>query len=790
MRIKASGIRVRKLNRAVFTHFLFIIHICAFQSFAQDSIYLEAESGLVEAPMQVFDDPDASNGQYVEVLPGNESTGSPPAAGKVSFNINLKAGIYKIWGRVITPSGSDDSFWVQVNNGNAYRWNAIGEFNSWTWAPVHDSDDNERQVTWQLEEGTHTINIYYREDGAQLDEIYITGFDDTPTKGNVVVTKRIFVSQALGSDGNEGTEESPIRTLHRAYQIAQATQNEVTNYEILLRGGETFDDFTPIYGLDEAQGPLHFGFVWNINRKLKFSTYGPAEKAHLLGSKHRHEGGPTQGLLVIGPSEQDVLIENLFFEMWQEGAIMVYETEDVHIRDIKINKIGTYYFPGEQTPRNSSSYPYTAGVIYPKNSTRILMEHIEMTNCHNIFEDVTNLHGFYGTRLNESEIRNCYLKNVSGSPFKFRRSQANNVYIHDNEAYYTGHTEFEDSWAQPGFLRYSGDPGGDCPYALTFENNVFHYPFCWSEYGENCDTAEAILCSVSNTNSCGTEACTDPEKVSWINNDIIYSWAPGQQLDLPEAPFGLTAVSSSETAVTIRWYDRNINEQAFVIERQVGGSFEEVARLGANAEAFSEQNLEPATAYTYRVYVENTIGRSPYSESVTITTSTPNTPPVAILSATAEEGVPPLDIDFDGSASSDTDGDMLGYLWTINGESVGNEPLLSYTFESEGTYEVVLTVDDGEVSAEAWIEIVVLEPLSVERPGRNLVVFPNPSTGHFFVSSSNQRLDMKVIDLSGKQIQSFHHLKEGVSYQLPSGIYLLVFTIENQQYATRKLVVK
>ncbi|MEM9858395.1 MAG: hypothetical protein AAF843_13605, partial [Bacteroidota bacterium] len=214
----------------------------------QDSVYLEAESGIVEAPMQIFDDPEASNGQYVKVLPGNESNGAPPPSGKVSFEVSLNAGTYKIWGRVITPSGSEDSFWVQVDNGTAYRWNGIGDFTQWTWAAVHDSDDNANQVEWALDGGIHTINIYYREEGAQLDEIYITRFDDTPTKGDVIVTRTIHVSQELGDDSNEGTESSPIRTLFKAYQIAQATQEEVTNYEILLRGGETFDDFEPIFG--------------------------------------------------------------------------------------------------------------------------------------------------------------------------------------------------------------------------------------------------------------------------------------------------------------------------------------------------------------------------------------------------------------------------------------------------------------------------------------------------------------------------------------------------------------
>ena len=55
------------------------------------------------------------------------------------------------------------------------------------------------------------------------------------------------------------------------------------------------------------------------------------------------------------------------------------------------------------------------------------------------------------------------------------------------------------------------------------QNNIFHYPYCWPDK-EDCNTAAAILCSVSNTESCGEYACwNDSTKVLWINNDIKYS---------------------------------------------------------------------------------------------------------------------------------------------------------------------------------------------------------------------------------------------------------------------------
>jgi len=561
------------------------------------------------------------------------------------------------------------------------------------------------------------------------------------------------------------------------------------DYEILLRGGETYDDFSPIYGLDEAQGPLYFAFVWNINRRLTFSTYGPDEKAHLLGSKHRYEGGPTFGLLVVGPSQQDVLIENLYFEMWQEGALMTFGTEDVHIRNIKINKIGTYYFPAEQTPPSSPSFPYTAGVVYPKNSSRILMENVEMTNCHNLFDQVTALHGFYGTRLNQSEIRNCYMRNVSGSPFKFRRSQANNVYIHDNEAYYTGHTEFEESWAQPGFLRYSGDPGGDCPFALTFENNIFHHPFCWSEYGEDCETTEAILCSVSNTTSCGEDACTDPERVNWLGNDIIFGWAPGQETVLPSAPFGLKGESSTENSIALEWLDVNINESAFILEKKINDEFVEVAQLAPNATKFTEQGLDPSTTYEYRLFVVYSLGNSDYSESIAVTTRQPNRAPVALISASALQGIAPLEVSFSAGESFDPDGDNMIYAWLINDTFRGNKDTLRYVFEEEGNYTVTLVLEDGKFRSETSIEVTVVNSLGFTDHSEEVLIYPNPTRG-FFSISSEQGYELKIYGLSGQEVNSV--VKEGrvTLYHMPSGTYLLQFAFLDGTSHMRKLIVR
>ena len=435
-----------------------------------------------------------------------------------------------------------------------------------------------------------------------------------------ICAKTIYMS-STGNDVNNGTHENDaILTFNRAKQLCKNSSDET--FTILLRGGDTFTEFhaetVTLYSDDRTT----FAFVWDIDKPLTISTYGPEEKAHLYGGGYYvHSGGPGQAILVIEPSTRDVLIENLFFEMWELGTVMVFESEDVHIRNIEIDKVGPYFFPEEQVPD-----VYCAGVIYPKNSTRILIEDVVMRNCHNNYKQVGALHGFYCTRLNHSEIRNCFLQNISGSPFKFRRQQANNCYIHDNECYYTGVSTQTPDQVQFGFLRYSGDPGGNCPYALVFENNIFHYPYCWIGK-EDPQSAKAVRCTVSNETSCGSDACVDSTKVKWINNDFKYKWEmseywTGPDIVYPAAPSNLSAESISVKQINLTWTDNSDNEDGFIIERTFGsGSLMEIGKVDSNITWYTDEFfITASTSYTYRVKSYRGLTSSEWSNEFTITT--------------------------------------------------------------------------------------------------------------------------------------------------------------------------
>jgi ELWxxDGT repeat protein len=72
----------------------------------------------------------------------------------------------------------------------------------------------------------------------------------------------------------------------------------------------------------------------------------------------------------------------------------------------------------------------------------------------------------------------------------------------------------------------------------------------------------------------------------------------------------------------------------------------------------------------------------------------PNLPPVAHAQA-SQVGSGGSQVIFDGTSSSDADGDPLAYFWDFGDGSKGIRSTTAHVFPSNGTYTVTLTVDDG-----------------------------------------------------------------------------------------------
>src|SRR5262245_40843474 len=139
------------------------------------SVWLEAECGSLGSLWNTPSDGAASEGRYLTIQSGNNSTGGAPtnSAGYADFPFSVsQSGTYRIFARVLTPTANDDSWWVRMDGGSWVMWNNIVA-TSWTWAQFPN--------TFNLSAGSHTLTFAYREDGAQLDKINITTSTTAPT---------------------------------------------------------------------------------------------------------------------------------------------------------------------------------------------------------------------------------------------------------------------------------------------------------------------------------------------------------------------------------------------------------------------------------------------------------------------------------------------------------------------------------------------------------------------------------------------------------------------------------
>ena len=146
-----------------------------------EDIWLEAECATVGSNWSFVNDSAASNGQYVLPPVGFSSSGSNNADNIVKFDFNASQGVYKIYALVKTPTSNQDSFYVRVNGGAWKRWNNIPQVNSFQWNQIHDRELQYVPLTFNLTDGTNTLEIANREDGAGLDKVFITKSEEVPS---------------------------------------------------------------------------------------------------------------------------------------------------------------------------------------------------------------------------------------------------------------------------------------------------------------------------------------------------------------------------------------------------------------------------------------------------------------------------------------------------------------------------------------------------------------------------------------------------------------------------------
>jgi regulation of enolase protein 1 (concanavalin A-like superfamily) len=146
-------------------------------------ILIEAESATsITAPMAISYDSLASGGKYIGTPTTQaDSSSNPPTTGIAQIPFTVTGGKYKLLFCILIP-GDNNSVWVRIADGTTQtknhasgwvRFNDMAAGETWHWDEVHSSDDGNQVVEWTLAPGTHTLEIAYREAGAQVDAIVI-----------------------------------------------------------------------------------------------------------------------------------------------------------------------------------------------------------------------------------------------------------------------------------------------------------------------------------------------------------------------------------------------------------------------------------------------------------------------------------------------------------------------------------------------------------------------------------------------------------------------------------------
>ena len=150
-------------------------------------IWFEAEAAdSITAPMQIYDDPLASGGQYIGTDEGSgDETEDVPVYGVASYNFTVPEGTYKVLLHVIVfENTGSDSFWVRIPGAACdpgtststgwIKFNVIDPGNAWHWDEVHRNAAENLVVKFTLSAGEHTLEIARRDDHTLLDCILIT----------------------------------------------------------------------------------------------------------------------------------------------------------------------------------------------------------------------------------------------------------------------------------------------------------------------------------------------------------------------------------------------------------------------------------------------------------------------------------------------------------------------------------------------------------------------------------------------------------------------------------------
>ena len=225
--------------------------------------------------------------------------------------------------------------------------------------------------------------------------------------------------------------------------------------------------------------------------------------------------------------------------------------------------------------------------------------------------------------------------------------------------------------------------------------------FSWS-------TSDAAVASVSSSGlvsalGAGTATVTVSAEGRSATATVTVP-APGP----PIAPNNVSAAGISETEIRVRWNDNSADEDAFVVYRESGDAYVEIARTDANVTEFVDTGLGVGSTHRYVVSAVNAFGeseQSAYAEGRTFR-------PLVIVTDSLPTGV--VGNEYFGTLRAEG-GPSTAYSWTIlegrlpDGLTIGGSGAITGRPFEGGSFPLTVRVVSGAntVTAEVRFEVIV-----------------------------------------------------------------------------------
>ncbi|MEM9718985.1 MAG: PKD domain-containing protein, partial [Bacteroidota bacterium] len=157
-----------------------------------------------------------------------------------------------------------------------------------------------------------------------------------------------------------------------------------------------------------------------------------------------------------------------------------------------------------------------------------------------------------------------------------------------------------------------------------------------------------------------------------------------------------------------------------------------------------------AGTYTVRLLVtDDSAATDSFLVSITVNPGVGNQAPEAIFTATPPTGNAPLNVFFDATGSTDSDGQIVSYDWDFGDGTTGMGDTTSHIFTEAGTYRVRLLITDDSAAVDSFIVEIIVNPAEGNQ-APEAIFTATPPTGNaplnvFFDATGSTDSDGQIV---------------------------------------------